>query len=102
MVDWLSPGILLPELHAVIGALAVLTAYAFVPGRLGDAERPTPWFPRLAVTAFVVVVLVKESVWDPVNEVAQPFFWAGATDLFYYLVGIAVMALAVRLRFGRL
>lgn len=102
MVDWLSSGIILPELHAVIGALAVLISYAFAPGRLGDTERRRPWLPRIAVPQFGFIVLLKEGMWDPVNEVGQPFFWAGATDLFYYLVGMAVMALAVRLRFGRL
>lgn len=102
MIDWLSPAIIFPEDHAVIGALAVITAYAFTPGRLGDPDRRHPSYPRVAVTGFVVIVFLKELVWDPVNEVGQPFLWAGATDFGWYLVGIALMLAALWARFRRL
>lgn len=101
VTDWLSLTIILPELHAVIGALAVLTAYVFSPGRLDDAARPRRWLPRALVGAFAVVVAVKETTWDPVNEVGQPFLWAGAADLSFYLVGIGFMLLAIWIRFRR-
>ncbi len=102
MTDWLSQTIILPELHAVIGALAVLTAYVFLPGRLDDPTRPRRWIPRVAVGAFVAVVSIKETAWDPANEVAQPFLWAGATDLSFYLVGIGLMLVALWARFRHL
>lgn len=102
MVDWLSPAIILPELHAVIGAIAVAVAYIFVPGRIGDPIRAHPQLPRAAIVVFVVVVSLKELLWDPVNEVGQPFLWAGATDLFFYLLGIAAMLGALWVRFDRL
>lgn len=91
MTDWLSSAIILPELHAVIGALAVAVAYLFGPGRPGDPDRPHRNVPRVAIGAFVLIVLLKEVLWDPANEVGQPFLWAGATDLMWYLVGIAAM-----------
>lgn len=102
MIDWLSPAIILPEDHAVIGALAVAVAYTFAPGRLGEPHRPHPMYPRLAVIGFVVLVFLKESLWDPVNEVGQPFLWAGATDLGWYFVGILVMLGALGARFRTL
>ena len=84
----------------MIGGLTVLVAYAFAPGRLGDPERPHPRVPAILIGSFVVIVTLKELFWDPVNEVGQPFLWEGAQDLFWYLVGIAVMLVAVRVRFG--
>lgn len=101
MVNWLSPAIILPEDHAALGALAVAAVYALAPGRLGDPARVHPNVPRLAVVGFVVIVLLKEALWDPVNEVNQPFFWAGVTDLFWYLVGIGAMLGALWARFRR-
>jgi hypothetical protein len=102
LIDWLSPAIIFPEDHAAIGALAVAVAYALAPGRLGDADRRHPAIPRLAVTAFVIVVFLKELLWDPVNEVGQPFLWSGVTDLAWYLVGVAAMLSALWLRFRRI
>jgi hypothetical protein len=102
MIDWLSPAIIFPEDHAVIGALAVALAYALSPGRLGDPDRPHPWIPRAAVAAFVVVVFLKELLWDPVNEVGQPFYPEGLTDFFWYLVGVGAMLAALMARFRRL
>ncbi len=102
MVDWLSPAIIFPEDHAVIGALAIVVAYAFAPGRLGDPARPHPNVPRIAVGAFLLLVALKETLWDPVNEVGQPFLWAGATDLAWYLVGAGVVLVALLARFRRL
>ena len=102
MIDWLSPVIIFPEDHAVIGALAVITAYAFAPGRLGDPLRRHLAAPRVALVGFVLLVLLKESLWDPVYEVGQPFLWAGAVDLGWYLVGIASMLAAVWARFRQL
>lgn len=102
MIDWLSPVIIFPEDHAVIGALAVLVAYAFAPGRLGDPLRRHLAASRAVVAGFVVLVFLKESLWDPVYEVGQPFLWAGATDLGWYLVGIGVMLAALWARFRQL
>jgi hypothetical protein len=100
VVDWLSSAIIFPELHAVIGALTVIVAYVFAPGRLGEPERPHRRVPALVIACFVAIVTLKEVFWDPANEVGQPFLWAGATDLFWYLVGIAVMLGALWVRFG--
>jgi hypothetical protein len=102
MVDWLSPAIILPEDHAAIGALAVAVAYVLAPGRLGDPSREHPNVSRFAVAGFVAIVLVKELFWDPANEANQPFLWAGAMDLFWYLVGIGAMLGALWARFRRI
>ena len=102
MIDWLAPTIIFPELHASIGALAVALAYVFMPGNLGDPNRPHLRAPRFSVATFSVVVTLKESLWDPVNEVGQPFLWEGATDLAFYFVGIATMLAAIWLKFRRL
>lgn len=102
MVDWLSPAVIFPELHAAIGALAVSVAYIFSPGRMGDPARRHRNLPRFGVAAFGLVVFLKELLWDPVNEVNQPFLWAGATDFVWYMVGIGSMLVALWARFRRL
>jgi hypothetical protein len=102
LIDWLSPAIIFPELHATIGALIVAAAYALAPGRLGDPARTHRRVPRIVVAVFAVVVVLKELLWDPVNEVAQPFLWAGATDLFWYAVGVGAMLCALWIRFRQL
>lgn len=99
MIDWLSSEIILPELHATLGALAVGVAYIFAPGRLGDPGRPHRQSPRLAAAAFAMVVFLKELLWDPANEVGQPFLWSGATDFAWYVVGIGAMLGALWARF---
>jgi hypothetical protein len=40
----------------------------------------------------LVIALVKETVFDQVVE-KNPFFWSGATDWFFYLVGCVVATL---------
>jgi hypothetical protein len=100
--DWLSSSIILPEDHAAIGALAVAAAYALAPGTLGDPHRVHPNVPRGVLGVFGVIVFLKELLWDPVNEVNQPFLWAGATDLFWYAVGIGVMLGLFWARYRRL
>jgi hypothetical protein len=102
VVDWLSPAIIFPEDHAAIGALAVAAVYALAPGRLGDPARAHRNVPRLVLAAFAVIVFLKELLWDPVNEVDQPFLWAGVTDLFWYLVGMGAMLGALWLRYRHL
>lgn len=102
MVDWLSASIIPPELHASLGALALLVAYTFAPGTLGDPFRRHRRAPRTALVLFGVVVLLKEALWDPAYEVGQPFLWAGATDLAWYGVGILVMLAALWARFRQL
>lgn len=102
MYDWLSSGIIFPELHATIGALAVALAYIFAPGKLGDPNRSHRMAPRISIAVFSVVILLKETLWDPANEVAQPFLWAGAVDLAYYVVGMMVMLVALWVKFRRL
>ncbi len=102
LIDWLSPAVIFPEDHAAIGALAVATAYAFAPGRLGDPDRRHLAIPRIAVIGFVFIVFLKELLWDPVNEVGQAFLWSGATDFAWYLVGVGTMLVALWARFRRL
>jgi hypothetical protein len=86
-----SPAIAFPEEHVALGALAVLILYVFAPGRLGDPARPHPNVARYLLAAFVVVVFLKELLWDPVNEVNEPFLWSGVADLSWYLVGTGAM-----------
>ena len=102
MVDWTGPAIIFPEVHAAIGALAVAAAYALAPGTLGDPARAHPNVPRFSLAAFTFIVFLKELLWDPVNEVNQPFLWAGATDLSWYVVGIGVMLGLFWARYRRL
>ena len=102
MIDWLSPAIIFPEDHAVIGALAVASAYLLAPGRPGDPDRRHAAVPRVAILGFVAVVFLKELLWDPAYEVGQPFLWAGATDFGWYLVGIGLMLGALWVRFRQL
>lgn len=102
LIAWLSPAIILPELHAVIGALAALAAYAFAPGRLGSRDGTKLRIARSAVGGFGVIVLLKELLWDPVNESNQPFLWSGATDLGWYVVGISAMLALNWARFRQL
>jgi hypothetical protein len=100
--NWLSSTIIFPELHSVLGALAVAVAYMLAPGRLGDPDRSHPNIPRLAISAFVLVVFLKELLWDPVNEVGQPFLWDGVSDFFWYLAGTGAMLSVIWARFRRL
>jgi len=102
VVDWTSPAIIFPEVHAAIGALAVAIAYALAPGTLGDPARTHPNVPRVVLAAFVFIVFLKELLWDPVNEANQPFLWAGAADLFWYLIGMGVMLGLLWARYRRL
>ena len=57
----------------------------------GGSRANAPNLPRVTLAAFTFIVFLKELLWDPVNETNQPFLWAGATDLSWYLVGIAAM-----------
>ncbi len=102
MVDWTSAAIIFPEVHGAIGALAVAAVYALAPGTLGDPARTHPNVPRVTLAAFTFIVFLKELLWDPVNETNQPFLWAGATDLSWYLVGIAAMLGLLWARYRRL
>jgi hypothetical protein len=102
VVDWTSAAIIFPEVHVAIGALAVSAVYALAPGTLGDPARAHPNFPRLLLVAFAFIVFLKELLWDPVNEANQPFLWAGATDLFWYLVGMGAMLGLLWVRYRRL
>jgi hypothetical protein len=102
VVDWTSPAIIFPEVHATIGALAVAAVYALAPGTLGDPARTHPNEPRLLLSVFVLIVFLKELLWDPVNEANQPFLWAGVTDLSWYLVGMGVMLGLLWARYRRL
>jgi hypothetical protein len=102
MINWLSPAINFPEEHAAIGALAVAIAYIFPPGRLGDPDRARRWIPRVIVGGFIVVVFLKELLWDPTQEIDQPFLWAGVQDFAFYLVGIGALLAALWARFRRL
>ncbi|MCI4318072.1 MAG: hypothetical protein L3J96_05985 [Thermoplasmata archaeon] len=103
-VDWLSYAILLPELHATIGAAVVFGAYLLLrdlPPRRPDGRPRYPW-DRIAIVVFLGIVLLKEALWDPVYEVNNPFLWQGVIDLGWYLIG-AVIALGLAYaRFRRL
>ncbi len=49
----------------------------------------------VAIGAFLLMVTVKETLWDPKNEIGQPFLSSGATDLFFYVAGIAIAVLII-------
>ena len=92
MVDWLSNAIILPELHAALGAGAVLGAYLLLTGlppRRSDGSSRYPWN-RIAVAVFFGIDLVKETLWDPVYEGDNPFLWQGVVDFGWYLVGASI------------
>jgi hypothetical protein len=86
VVNWLSPELLAQEVHSVIGAAVVFGAWLLLRPWTVLGVR-AQW---IAVAALVAVVMLKETLWDPVNEVNQPFLWAGATDAAFYAVGILV------------
>lgn len=91
-IDWLSGAILLPELHATIGAGVVFGAYLLLKGlppHRADGSARVHW-ERVAVVAFLAIDLGKEALWDPVNEANNPFLWTGVTDFVWYLVGVAI------------
>ncbi len=92
-MNWLSFDIILPELHAALGAAVAFGAYLLLPPRR---------LPRIAIGCFLVIVLVKEATWDPLHEVNQPFLYAGATDLFWYLVGTGIALGLIYARFRKL
>lgn len=103
-VDWLSNSIILPELHAALGAGVVFGAYLLLsrlPPRLPDGSSRHAWN-RWAVGAFLVIDLLKETLWDPVHEVDNPFLWQGVTDFGWYLVGVAIALALVFARFRKI
>jgi len=79
-----STNFLAQEIHLVIGILFVTLAVVF----------HYPWWYG-AITIFIVSIL-KESIFDPIVEEA-PFFWNGAIDFSFYLIGIVVGAALVLL-----
>ena len=69
--------------HAALGWGIVLSFLVFL---------PTAWW----LGAFLLledILLLKESVFDPLTEKANPFFWSGVTDLGWYQVGILLLLL---------
>ncbi|MCI4337500.1 MAG: hypothetical protein L3K17_10030 [Thermoplasmata archaeon] len=89
MIDWISKAIILPEVHIAIGMAVVFGSYLLLPGPWKSEEGPSHLrYARFGVVAFAVLVCLKELLWDPVNEVNNPFFWQGIVDLGWYCVGI--------------
>jgi hypothetical protein len=80
MTNWLDPRLLASEVHAAIGCGFLLALALRVPQH---------WW-LLALLVFWVVVFVKESLWDPIHELDQPFVYEGLKDLAFYAVGMAV------------
>lgn len=72
-----SSNFLAQEVHFVIGVLFVIASVAF----------NYPWW--YGAILIFIVSLVKETTFDQIIEKA-PFFWDGAEDFSFYLVGIAV------------
>lgn len=88
MTDWLSPEIILPELHASLGFGFLLAFHVFL---------PSTWF-AWALGVLELVLLFKETTVDPILEgPTQPFFWEGVQDFLWYQVGFAIAALLVAL-----
>lgn len=88
MPDWLSPRLIFPLLHASLGyGLALTLWYRLLPvGRT---------WAIVAGYAIGVVLLLKESLWDPRNEPGQPFWPEGVTDLAFYALGALVAAITI-------
>ena len=104
--NWLSGAIILPELHAAIGAAVVFGSYLLLadlraPGPGSGNRGPLAWN-RVAIGAFVVIDLLKELLWDPTHEADNPFVWQGVTDLAWYGVGIVLALALIYARFRRL
>ncbi len=104
MVDWLSNTILLPELHAVIGAAVVFGCYLLLQGlppRTSEGNARYPWH-RIAIGTFLAIDFVKELLWDPVHEADNPFLWQGVIDFGWYLVGVTLALGLILARFRKL
>jgi hypothetical protein len=80
MPNYLSPKLIMPELHTALGFGITLGFWVFL----------HQWF-KYAMLIFLIVVIVKEVYWDPKNEVGQPFLWEGAQDLLWYIVGSGIV-----------
>ena len=103
-VDWLSNSIILPELHAALGAGVVFGAYLLLSGlgtRRSDGTPRHHWS-RLAVVVFLGIDFAKELLWDPTHEASNPFLWQGVVDFFWYLVGVAIALALIFARFRKL
>ena len=103
-IDWLSNTIILPELHAVLGAGVVFGAYLLLrdlPPRGPDGQPKIPWN-RVAIVAFLGIDLIKEALWDPVYEADNPFLWQGVIDFGWYLIGASIALALVFARYRKL
>lgn len=102
--DWLSSAIILPELHAALGAAVVFGAYLLLsdlrPGSPAGLSRHH--WNRIAVVVFLAIDLLKESLWDPIHEVDNPFLWQGVVDFGWYLVGVGIALALVAARFRKI
>jgi hypothetical protein len=68
--------------HLLVGVVVVMGANLFFPGN-GIAL-------VVAVISLLIIVSLKETLFDPAEEVNAHFFWNGVTDLSFYIIGIAV------------
>lgn len=93
MTNWLSSDLLAQEVHGVIGAATVFGLWLLA---------PIEWIRELGIITLVVIVLVKESYWDPKNETNQPFIPEGLKDFSFYIVGILIAFAIVYARFRML
>ncbi|HZY92857.1 MAG TPA: hypothetical protein VFG07_08855 [Thermoplasmata archaeon] len=102
--DWLSSSVILPELHAALGAGVVFGVYLLLGGlgRAGSGARPYYYWSRLALVGFLVIVFLKELLWDPLNEKNNPFVWQGLIDFGWYTVGIVIGLAGTYARYRRL
>jgi len=108
VIDYLSNGIIYPELHLSIGAGFVFGAYLLLKGLppyrtnpSGERVSRIAWN-RVAIGLFVFLDFLKELLWDPVNEANNPFLWVGVTDLGWYVVGILGALALIYARFRKL
>jgi hypothetical protein len=70
------------ETHILVSVVVVFGCALFFPGNLIAFA--------VAVVGLLVIVSLKETLFDPVEEKNAPFFWGGATDLAFYVLGIVV------------
>ncbi len=102
-IDWLSNSIILPELHAALGAGVVFGSYLLLQNlSLRAPEGPSKFgLSRVAVGVFLVIDFLKELLWDPVHEKDNPFLWQGLIDFGWYLFGVAVALGLIYLRYRK-
>ena len=82
-INLLNPAFIVQLLHVVAGSAASALLYIlFI--KLGLSE----YSYLIAIGIFLLIIILKETLFDPKYETNQPFFWQGTEDLLFYQPGI--------------